>query len=178
MKTTTTMYNFWDNWLQSHDRYERMSEDEQIRNGCFQATAFVVAVILLFILCALSGCKGTEYVVIPDVRIDTLIITKHQRDSIYLRDSTHVSESQHGDTIILKVTKWRTEYRERAVHDTIYESHTDSVPYPVPVEVIEEVPRQLTWWQQLRLNLGSIFLGLIGLIGLIGIIKLKMKIWP
>ena len=124
----------------------------------------------------LSGCTTTKYITVPVSHTDTLIITKHQRDSIYLRDSTHVSEQQHGDTIILKVTKWRTEYRERAVHDTIYESHTDSVPYPVPVEVIEEVTRQLTWWQQLRLNLGSIFLGLMGLMGLIGIIKLKMKI--
>ena len=168
------MYDYWDEyeWLHRHD-----SDEDAVGRGCLGAFIYAVSFIIILLFCALlSGCTTTKYITVPVSHTDTLIITKHQRDSIYLRDSTHVSEQQHGDTIILKVTKWRTEYRERAVHDTIYESHTDSVPYPVPVEVIEEVTRQLTWWQQLRLNLGSIFLGLMGLMGLIGIIKLKMKI--
>ena len=131
---------------------------------------------LLFLCILFGSCKSVKYVTVPVTHTDTLIITKQQRDSIYLKDSTHVSEQQRGDTILLKITKWRTEYRDREVHDTLYQSKTDTVPMPYPV--LEYVEKPLSWWQQLRLNLGSVFLGLIGFIFIIGIIKLKAKIWP
>lgn len=170
------MYDYWDEYEWLH---HVGGEEEAERNGCIGPILFVLAFWALLFLCILfGGCKSVRYVTVPVTHIDTLVITKQQRDSIYLKDSTHVSEQQHGDTILLKITKWRTEYRDREVHDTLYQSKTDTVPMPYPVEVIKEVTKQLSWWQQLRLNLGSVFLGLIGLIFIIGIIKLKAKIWP
>ena len=52
--------------------------------------------------------------------------------------------------------------------DTIHER--DSIPVPYPVEVVKEVAKPLTWWQQTRLHIANIILWLIGLMGFIGLI--------
>lgn len=114
--------------------------------------------ILLLLCIALAGCK-TRTVVVETVRIDTTYITKQQRDSIYIKDSTHVSEQQHGDTILVKITEWHTKYVDRAVHDTTFIAKTDSVPVPYPVEV--KVPRELSWWQKALQRTGGIALILL-----------------
>jgi hypothetical protein len=110
----------------------------------------------------LAGCKTKERIVtIETMRTDTMYITRHERDSIHERDSTHVSEKQRGDTIFVEVERLRRIYINKTKHDTIYISKTDSVPTPYPVEV--EVPAPLTWWQQARLHLANIVLWALGL---------------
>ena len=159
---------YWEDyeWLHHHD-----SDEDAVGRGCLGAVIYAVSFILILLFCALlSGCTTTEYITVPVSHTDTIIITKQQRDSIYLKDSTHVSEQQHGDTIILKITKFLTKYHDREVHDTLYQSKTDTVP--------EYVEKQLSWWQKTRLRMGEILMGLIGLIAIIGLIKLKTKIWP
>ena len=165
---------YWEDyeWLHHHD-----SDEDAVGRGCLGAIIYAVSFILILLFCALlSGCTTTKYITVPVSHTDTLIITKQQRDSIYLKDSTHVSEQQHGDTIILKITKFLTKYHDREVHDTLYQSKTDTVPMPYPVP--EYVEKQLSWWQKTRLRMGEILMGLIGLIAIIGLIKLKTKIWP
>ena len=127
-----------------------------VLKGCISAIAFWVVLIMLVLLFA--GCK-TRTVVVETVRTDTTYITKHQRDSIYLKDSTHVSETQHGDTLLLKITEWHTKYVDRAVHDTTYIATHDTIPDPYPVEV--KVPRELSWWQKFMMRTGGIALGLL-----------------
>lgn len=165
---------YWEDyeWIHHHD-----SDEDAVGRGCLGAVIYAVSFILILLFCALlSGCTTTKYITVPVSHTDTLIITKQQRDSIYLKDSTHVSEQQHGDTIILKITKFLTKYHDREVHDTLYQSKTDTVPMPYPVP--EYVEKQLSWWQKTRLRMGEILMGLIGLIAIIGLIKLKTKIWP
>jgi hypothetical protein len=126
---------------------------------------------MALLLCAMfTGCTTTKYVQVPVVHNDTTVITKHQRDSIWMHDSVLVSEK--GDTV--RIEKWHTKYVTKEVHDTLYRSKTDSIPYPV--EVIKEVPAELTWWQQTRLHLANILLFglLIGVIIWIGKRHLKM----
>ena len=48
---------------------------------------------------------------------------KQIHDSIYLRDSVFVEKK--GDTIYLN--KWRTQYRERLVHDTLIVTKADTL---------------------------------------------------
>jgi hypothetical protein len=91
------------------------------------------------------GCK-TQYVEVERVRIDTTYITQHQRDSIYLHDSTYVHEYIHGDTIYVEVDRWKTHYIERTRHDTIYKHKVDSVPMPYPVE------KKLSFRQRIAIN--------------------------
>ena len=164
-------------WDETEDRYEDTYTDEWFWNGRMSGVvAFGFFIFAFIALLMLGGCKAAKYVTVPVTHTDTLIITKQQRDSIYLKDSTHVSEQHHGDTILLKITKWRTEYRDMAVHDTIYQSKTDTIPQPYPVEVKVEKP--LSWWQKTRIHCGEVLLVIMGVLGIIGIIKLKMKIWP
>ena len=132
--------------------------DEMLR-AFIRAIGMIFAFVLIIVLISmLTSCK-TRTVVVETVRTDTTYITKHQRDSIYIKDSTHVSEQQHGDTVVIKITKRHTEYIDRAVHDTTYIAKTDSVPVPYPVEV--KVPRELNWWQKALQRTGGIALILL-----------------
>ena len=148
-----------------------MNEDDTrllVTGGCLShVIIFIVGFLLAVIL--FSSCTTTEYVTVPEIHTDTLMVTQHSRDSIYVHDSIWVSEQQRGDTILLTTTKWLTKYIERLRHDTIYKSKTDSVPQPYPV--IKEVPATLTWWQTFRLHLGDIALAVLGILTLLGIAR-------
>ena len=140
-----------------------MNEDDKkllVTGGCLShVILFIVGFMLAVLL--LGSCTTTKYVTVPEVHTDTLRVTQHQRDSIYVHDSVWVSEQQRGDTILLTTTKWLTKYIERLSHDTIYQSKTDSVPVPYPV--IKEVPATLTWWQTFRLHMGDLALALLAI---------------
>jgi hypothetical protein len=113
--------------------------------------------IIIAMVLVLSGCKTrTVVVTVPEVRTDTLIITKSQRDSIWLHDSIYVSEKTENDTVFLEVKKWHTKYIETRTRDTIYIATHDTIPHPYPVEVIKEVERDLTWWQKTKMWVGGI----------------------
>ena len=57
------------------------------------------------------------------VRTEFVWQVKQIHDSIYLRDSVFVERK--GDTIYLN--KWRTQYRERLVHDTLIVTKADTL---------------------------------------------------
>lgn len=113
--------------------------------------------IIIAMVLVLSGCKTrTVVVTVPELRTDTLIISKSQRDSIWLHDSVYVSEKTEGDTVWLEVKKWHTKYIETRTRDTIYIATHDTIPHPYPVEVIKEVEKELTWWQKTKMWVGGI----------------------
>ena len=124
-------------------------------------------VILVAVL--LVGCKTKERVVtVVTVRTDTTYITKHQRDSVWLHDSIHVTEK--GDTI--RIERWHTKYVEKATHDTLYQATHDTIPQPYPVEKLVE--RELSWWQQTRMHLGEALLALAGIAVAVFVIRRKL----
>ena len=145
-----------DPWMQTgYDPYKGMSNNERIKAARLQLLIMVGAFIAALLICALFGsCTTTKYVTVPEYHTDTVRIVQHQRDSIYLSDSIYVSDFVRDDTVYKTVERWHTKYIEKQVHDTLYQSKVDSVPYPV--EVIKEVPAKLTWWQQTRLHLFNI----------------------
>ena len=148
-----------------------MNEDDTrllVTGGCLSHVIIFIVGFLLAVL-LLGSCTTTKYVTVPEVHTDTLMVTQHSRDSIYVHDSIWVSEQQRGDTILLTTTKWLTKYVERLSHDTIYKSKTDSVPQPYPVEV--KVPADLTWWQRFRLHTGDIALAVLGILTLLAIAR-------
>ena len=126
--------------------------------------------ILAAVGCMLTACKHVEYITVPEHHTDTLIVTKHQRDSVWLHDSIQIREK--GDTLLIE--KWHTKYIEKQVHDTCYQSRTDSIPVPYPVT--EYVEKQLTKWQRTKMEMGLAFMGVLGLLGVFGIWKLKKKL--
>ena len=108
----------------------------------------------MFMACvmALIGCKSVQYIPVVHTKTDSIYITQHQRDSIYLHDSIHIRET--ADTVLIE--RWYTRWRERIITDTLMVVQRDTIPQPYPVEV--QVERQLTWWQQTRLHLANLVL--------------------
>lgn len=128
-----------------------------MRNGLM-----IVAVGLL-----LTACSSTKVVTVERVRTDTVKTVRNVRDSIYLHDSIHVTEK--GDTVTIE--RWHTRYQDRLLLDTIYESRTDSVPVPYPVEKLVE--RQLSWWQHTQMYAGDVLLLLLLGGAVYGVLRLK-----
>ena len=73
------------------------------------------------------------------------------RDSIYLHDSIRVEVK--GDTVFRD--RYRYLYRDREIRDTVQVTVTDSIPYPVVVE------KELSKWNQLKVDVGGYLIGLI-----------------
>ena len=125
--------------------------------------------LVILVALLLVGCKTKEKVVtVEKVRNDTTYITKHQRDSVWLHDSIHVTEK--GDTI--RIERWHTKYVEKATHDTLYQATHDTIPQPYPVEKLVE--RKLSWWQQTRMHLGEALLALAGIAVVVFVIRRKL----
>lgn len=149
-----------DYWMQRPQPGEQPDPEEAFKAGCFGAIFYIAALVVGMLICLLFGsCKSVEYVFVPQTHTDTLIQTKVVHDSIYINDSTVITEK--GDTVTIE--KWHTKYVEKQVHDTTYVSKTDTIPKPYPVE--KEVPAELTWWQQTRLHIANILLWALLIVG-------------
>lgn len=143
-----------------------MKKKEASYIGC--GLSFVAMLMLLLLALLFGGCTTTRYVPIVERHTDTLRITQYQRDSVYIHDSTYIHEK--GDTVFFE--KWHTRWRDRILHDTIYQSKTDSIPNPYPV------PAELTKWQRLKVDWGGwAFLG-IGVVLIISIFYIIRRYRP
>lgn len=146
-------------------------QDEFARHALLYGCGMYFVVFIIAIICALLlSCTTTKYVPVVEHKTDTMMMYSNTRDSIYLHDSTYIREA--GDTV--SIERWHTRYRDRWQHDTLYLSKTDSIPKPYPVEVVKEVAAELTWWERMRLSLGTYTLYFVG-IGL-GVWFLKRKL--
>lgn len=136
-------------------------------DGCLIAMWMIAVLMVGFILIGLGACRSVQYVPVETIRHDSIYITQHQKDSIYIHDSIYQKEK--GDTLIIE--KWHTKYIEKQVRDTLIQIERDTIPQPYPYEV--EVPAQLSWWQQTRMHIGEI--SLVALLVLIGswIVRIK-----
>ena len=147
-----------------------MNNEQKAYKGCgwsLIAFLFLLAAVLIF-----GSCTTTRYVTVPEYHTDTLIQTTVRHDSVMLHDSIYQKEK--GDTILIE--KWHTKYRERLVHDTLYQHRVDTIAKPYPVH--EYVEKQLSWWQRLRLHLGNIMLVLIGAAILYAAAKIYLRFRP
>ena len=122
----------------------------------------------------MGSCTTTKYVTVPEVHehwhhsTDTI----HKTDSIIDRQTTTIREvdsatmARYGIQMkdiqrawLIETNRLQRELSElRQAHtDTIHER--DSIPYPV--EVVREVPAELTWWQRTRLYIANAALALL-----------------
>lgn len=144
-----------------------MSPEEK-RNGCLGIMAWMFILLVAgFVLIAMGSCRSVRYVPVETIKHDSLYITQHQKDSIYIHDSIYQKEK--GDTVLIE--KWHTRYIEKQVRDTLIQIQRDTIPQPYPYEV--EVPAQLSWWQKTRMHMGEI--ALVALLVLLGswIVRIK-----
>ena len=112
----------------------------------------------------LTGCKQTEYVVVPEYHTDTLRVAQIVTDSVYKHDSIYIHEK--GDTVF--VERWRTVWQNHTAHDTVYKASVDTIAKPYPV--IKEVEKKLTKTQN-----GLMWAGGLSLMALFvfGVYKVK-----
>ena len=121
--------------------------------------------IALLVVGWLTSCTTTERVVtVEKVKTDTTYITQHQRDSVWLHDSIHVSEK--GDTI--RIEKWHTKFIEKVSHDTTYVATHDTIPHPFPVIKMVEKPLS-------KIQKALIGIGIFALMGIIIFAVWKLK---
>lgn len=116
---------------------------------------------LLFVI---NSCRTVKYVPVETVKVDTTYINKLQRDSIYMLDSVYVKEK--GDTVLIE--KYKYLYRDKLVRDTLYMAKTDSIQVPYPVE------KELTRWQQFRMDFGGVAMCIV-VISILILIVYKIK---
>lgn len=164
-----------------YDPYKGMSDEERMKAGCLQLLGIVGGIIVALLICALFGsCTTTKYVPVTQQHTEHHWHTDSvkERDSVHTENTTIIREvdsaamAKYGIQMQANQRAWLVLQREMeqrlrelehmtATHDTI----RDSIPYPV--EVIKEVPAQLTWWQQTRLHLANILLYLLLIVGII-----------
>ena len=123
--------------------------------------------IILLTLAICSGCRTIEYYPLETVRIDTVYIQSAKVDSVMVRDSVHIIEK--GDTVTEFRLKYIYKYRDRV--DTLYISKTDTMSVPYPVE------KELTKWQQTKVNYGGWAMGviLVFILIVVGCMVYKLK---
>ena len=137
---------------------------EPIDKTLIKMEGILVLILALIVLLAFCSCTKTEYITVEKVKTDTTYITKHQRDSVWLHDSIQVTEK--GDTV--RIEKWHTKYVEKQVHDTLYQSKTDSIPVPYPV--IKEGEKPLSKTQK-----GLMIAGMLSMLAVIIFAAVKLK---
>jgi hypothetical protein len=162
--------------------------------AAFGGLTFVLTIVAIVIVCLLSGCTTTRYVEVPgpshtEVRHtrDTVEITDtliDHRETI-IREADSATLAKFGIQISGMEKAWliQTQQLQREIN-RLKEAHsdtvhvTDSVPYPVEVPVEKLVEKELTWWQQQRMQMGDIAFVVLGIALLYGVFKLYRKIKP
>lgn len=128
-----------------------MSKREAIASCLYAILSAIVIIGMAIVVVLLSGCKVIKEVPVEKIVEKTSYQDRVFRDSIYLRDSIRVETK--GDTVFRD--RYRYLYRDREIRDTVQVTVTDSIPYPVEVE------KELSKWNQLKVDVGGYLIGLI-----------------
>jgi hypothetical protein len=159
-----------DYWFPGYDPYKGMDDEERLRSVCGHVVAYVIAVVLGLLLCALLGsCTTTKYVPVTETR------TEHHwhTDSLRQRDSTHTEHetiireldsaamARYGIQMESNQRAWLVLQREmenrlRELEHTTAQRDTvrDSIPVPYPVEKV--VPRERSTVEWVLLVVGVV----------------------
>lgn len=128
-------------------------------------------IIPCIMLSLLTGCKSVQYVPVETVRTDSVYVDHYLRDSIYQRDSVFINRWTAGDTVYQDKVVWKYVYRDKVKYDTVAILRSDTVRVPFPVD------RELSKWEQIRLDVGGWAIGvvIITILIVIGCMVYKLK---
>lgn len=119
-------------------------------------------IILLMLAICLTSCRSIKYVPVETVKTEYKTRDSIRFDSIYEHDSIFLFVN--GDTVYME--KYRYKYRYLTINKTDTVMLTDSVQIPYPVE------KQLTRWQQMKIELGGWAVGVIVILSIVLMLKL------
>lgn len=111
----------------------------------------IIYILIILLASAICSCRSVEYAPRETIKHDTTYINKLIKDSIYLKDSVYIHSK--NDTVF--VEKYKYKYIDKVVRDTSHVVKSDTISVPYPVE------KRLTRWQQLKLDIGGISIGII-----------------
>lgn len=117
-------------------------------------------ILLTSAICFVS-CR-TQYIPVETVKTEYKTRDSIRFDSIYEHDSIFLFVK--GDTVYKE--KYRYKYRYLTINKTDTVMLTDSVQIPYPVE------KQLTRWQQMKIELGGWAVGVIVILSIVLMLKL------
>lgn len=109
--------------------------------------AFIASLAICGVIGMLTSCKSVKYIPVPEYHTEYKVKTDSfvKRDSVWVKDSVWLW--MQGDTVYKE--HWHTKYKDRYVYrnmaDTVMQ--TDSVRVPYPVE------RELSRWEETKMNL-------------------------
>lgn len=138
----------------------------KLYNYIIKKVSWCITLAPFMCLLLVCSCRTMKYVPVETIKIDTTYINKLQRDSIYMLDSVYVKEK--GDTVFIE--KYKYLYRGKLVRDTLYMAKTDSIQVPYPVE------KELTRWQQFRMDFGGWVIGILAILITIMIVRFVYKL--
>ena len=119
-------------------------------------------IILLTLAICLTSCRSIKYVPVESVKTEYKTRDSIRFDSIYEHDSIFLFVK--GDTVYKE--KYRYKYRYLTINKTDTVMLTDSVQISYPVE------KQLTRWQQMKIELGGWAVGVIVILSIVLMLKL------
>lgn len=137
--------------------------------GMVKRLLFII--IPYIILSLLAGCKSVKYIPVETVRTDSVYVDRYLRDSIYQRDSVFINRWTAGDTVYQDKVVWKYVYRDKVKYDTVAILRSDTVRVPFQVD------RELSKWEQIRLDVGGWAIGvvIITILIVIGCMVYKLK---
>lgn len=129
-------------------------------------TALLAAILMLLAVAVMaSGCSPTKYVPVETVRTEY----RDREVEKIVADTVHDTRFVwvKGDTV---VDIRETEHIRRVeIHDTCYIERTDTIRIPYPVE------KQLTKWQQTKMDFGGFAIGAIIAVVCVAVVWLIRK---
>ena len=149
-----------------------MEENTTIR-GCSELiVAFVVGIIICFVITLCHGCKPSKEIVSEVIEKPVIVTQEHHTESVkvdIIRDTIHQRDSIYhyikGDTTIIERWHYYTNNNQQVRVDTLVK--VDSVQVPVEVVREREVTKvqevnRLKWWQKLLIGIGGFALIAVG----------------
>lgn len=122
---------------------------------------YILTIFLMSEIC-FTSCRNIKYVPVETVNTEYKTRDSIRFDSIYEHDSIFLFVK--GDTVYKE--KYRYKYRYLTINKTDTVMLTDSVQIPYPVE------KQLTRWQQMKIELGGWAVGVIIILSIVLMLKM------
>ena len=120
-------------------------------------------IVILTLLLIFNSCRSRHLPISENNTADSLRAISVRSDSIVVHDSIYIVE--RGDTVFQY--KYKYIYRDRVLHDTLHHHRCDTITQFVEVE------RQLTFWQQKKMEIGSLVMWIAPFIAAIMLVKWK-----
>lgn len=123
-----------------------MSRRDGIASCLYSVLTILMIIGMAVVALLLCGCRTIKEVPVEKVVEKIQYVDKTKIDSIYQHDSIYIKAT--GDTIYEYRDKYI--YKYEFIHDTLFISKIDSIPYTIEVE------RSLSNYEQLQMCVGKV----------------------